>query len=205
MVLANFFRVMMRLLPGAAVALACWAATAQEAGQDLVVNLTVTVDPVKANGSPWDGYPSVGGRIVVPHASNASDIAICVVLPSGPPECVWRTEGRRRLSHCPDAEKCTIPGIRLPSLPAGLIVMDLDLIRHDLIDFVILTGDKTDAGELAKLEANLRAAMASLTPGGTPGERQRRQRKARALPLDLCVGENAKCDLSQSRFWLEKR
>ena len=46
--------------------------------------------------------------------------------------------------------------------------------------------------------------MANLTPGLTPREREHRQRKARVLPIDLCIGKNAKCDLTQSRFWLER-
>lgn len=180
-------------------------AAAQEDRQDLVVTLSVIVDPVKANGSPWDGYPAVGGRIIIPDSSNAPDIAVCVVPETGAPVCIWRTERGRKLSHCPDAERCTIPGIRLRGLPVGLIFMDVDLVRHDLIDFVVLTGDKTEAHDLEKLEANLRAAMANLTPGGTPRERAQRGRKARVLPLDLCMGENAKCDLSQSRFWVERQ
>lgn len=195
-----------RLCRGALLALLCGApAVAQQAARDLVVTLTVSADPVKQNGSPWDGYPAVGGRILVPDASNAPDIAVCVVAATGPPDCIWRTDGKRKVSHCPDSDQCTIPGIRLPGLPVGLIFLDVDLIRHDLIDFVILTGDKSAAGDIEKVEKNLRTAMASLTPGGTPSERQLRQRKARVLPLDLCIGENAKCDLTQSRFWVEKK
>ena len=195
---------MKRLLGGLFLALVCGVpAIAEDPG--LVVNLTVNADPVKVNGSPWDGYPAVGGRIVVPDQSNAPDIAVCVVAATGTPECVWRTERRRKVSHCPDSEKCTIPGIRLPALPIGLIFLDVDLVRHDLIDFVVLTGAKADPAEVAKIEANLRTAMANLTPGGTPRERQHRVRKARVLPLDLCVGATHVCDLTQSRFWLEKK
>lgn len=177
--------------------------------EGLVVSLTVSIDPVKVNGSPWDGYPAVGGRVIMPDTSNAPDIAVCIVLAAGKPDCVWRTERGRKVSHCPDATKCTIDGMRLQSLPVGLIFLDVDLVRHDLIDFVVLTGAKTgtkaDAGEVDKVQANLRAAMAELTPGATPGERERRQRKARVLPLDLCMGANQVCDLSQSRFWLQRR
>ncbi|MDQ8726989.1 hypothetical protein, partial [Bradyrhizobium sp. LHD-71] len=194
------------LFCAALLALTCGEpAVAQQSAQELIVNLSVTADPVKANGSPWDGYPAVGRRVVVPETSNAPDITVCVVRMAAAPECVWRTERRKRLSHCPDAETCTIPGMRLPVLPVGLIFLDVDLIRHDLIDFVILTGDKIEPGDVEKIEASLRVAMMSLTPGGTPRDRQRRQRKARVLPISLCMGENAKCDLSQSRFWLEKR
>jgi hypothetical protein len=197
---------MKRLWVGVLVALLGAApAIAEDPAQELVVNLAVNTDPVKGNGSPWDGYPAVDGRIIVPDPSNAPDIAVCVVAATGAPECVWRTERRRKLSHCPDSEKCTIPGIRLPALPIGLIFLDVDLVRHDLIDFVVLTGAKTDTAEIAKIEANLRAAMATLTPGGTQRERRHRVRKARILPLDLCVGATHVCDLSQSRFWLEKK
>lgn len=197
-----------RVLYGAAAALACaMPAKAQEelADQGPVVSLTIIADPVKSNGQPWDGYPAVGGRVIVPDGSNAPDIAVCVVLASGPADCIWRTVGKRKISHCPDAEKCTIPGIRLSSLPAGLIFLDVDLVRHDLIDFVILTADKTAPADIGRVQKNLQAAMARLTPGETPGERERRRRKARVLPVDRCVGESARCDLSQSRFWLEKR
>jgi hypothetical protein len=193
---------MRRVLSGAVLALFC---AAPAIGEEIVINLTVTIDPVKASGSPWDGYPAVGGRIVVPDASNAPDFVVCVVAATGAPECIWRTERRRKLSHCPDAETCTIPGIRLPALPVGLVFVEVDLIRHDLIDFVILTGGAVGPRDIERIEANLRTAMASLTPGGTPRERERRRRKARVLPLELCAGENAKCDLSQSRFWLEQR
>jgi hypothetical protein len=172
---------------------------------DTVIKLTIDADPVKANGSPWDGYPAVGGKIIAPDSSNAPDIAVCVVQATGGPDCVWRAERKRKVSHCPDSTSCTIPGIRLPAFPIGLIVMDVDLVRHDLIDFVILTDKQAATDDVAKVEANLHAVMANLTPGLTPREREHRQRKARVLPIDLCVGKNAKCDLSQSRFWLERQ
>ena len=66
--------------------------------------------------------------------------------------------------------------------------------------------DKASAApDIAKVEANLRAVMANLTPGLTKREREHRQRKARVLPMDICMGETAKCDLSQSRFWLQRQ
>lgn len=197
---------MRRAFGGLALVLA-WLAPAL--ADDIVVTLSVVIDPVKANGSPWDGYPAVGGRIVIPDSSNAPDFAVCVVYASGAPECVWQTVGRHRVSHCPDSEKCTIPGIKLRTLPAGLIFLDADLVRHDLIDFVILTGSSpANAGEVEKVEKvekSMHAAMANLTPGNTLREREHRRKKARVLPLDLCIGEKQKCDLTQSRFWLEKQ
>jgi hypothetical protein len=189
------------LLCGALLALTCTGLTAEEA----VINLTVIADPVKANGSPWDGYPAVGGKIVVPEVSNAPDIAVCLVQAKGGPDCIWRTERRRTTSHCPDSTTCTIPGIRLPSLPIGLVFIDVDLVRHDLIDFVILTDKQASNDDVAKVDANLHAVLKTLTPSLAAREREQQQRKARVLPMELCTGENQKCDLSQSRFWLERQ
>jgi hypothetical protein len=189
------------LLCGALLGLGSWAAVAEEA----IIKLTVIADPVRTNGSPWDGYPSIDGKIIAPDSSNAPDIAVCVVMASGPPDCVWRTERHTTTSHCPDSTVCTIPGLRLPDFPVGLIFLDVDLIRHDLIDFVILVDKQASPDSIAKVEANLHTAMAKLTPGLSKRDREHRQGKARVLPLDVCVGENAKCDLTQSRFWLEKK
>jgi hypothetical protein len=185
-----------------AVCVVAFLCAAPAAAQEIVLTVSIAVDPVKVNGSPWDGLPAVGGRIV---AGNGPDIAFCVVLAAGEPECYWRTERGRKVSVCEDTTKCTIDRVRFPHLPAGLIFLDVDLTRHDLIDFVILTGGSTTIDEQEKVEANLRKVMADLTPGATPADRERRQRKARVLPLELCMGEDAKCDLSQSRFWLERK
>jgi hypothetical protein len=187
------FAALAALLPGPAAA------------EEMFLTVTATVDPVKVNGSPWDGLPAVGGRIIAPNSSNAPDIAFCVVLAAGKPECFWRTERGRAVSVCEDTTKCTIDKVRFPQLPAGLIFLDVDLVRHDLIDFVILTAGTSPVEELEKLEANMRRVMANLTPGTSSAERERRQRKARVLPLELCIGEASKCDLAQSRFWLERK
>jgi hypothetical protein len=71
-------------------------AVAEEPENDPVISLSLTVDPVKSNGSPWDGYPAVGGRLIVPDPSNAPDIAVCLVYATGAPDCVWRTERGER-------------------------------------------------------------------------------------------------------------
>lgn len=189
-------------------ALACAAALAcavPAAADEAVINLTVIADPVKANGSPWDGYPAVGGKIIVPETSNAPDIAVCLVQATGGPDCIWRAERHQTTSHCPDSTTCTIPGIRLPNLPIGLVFIDVDLLRHDLIDFVILTDKPAADADVAKVDANLHAVMKKLTPSLAKRDREHQQKKARVLPMDLCTGENQKCDLTQSRFWLEKK
>lgn len=173
--------------------------------EETIVTITVDADPVKSNGSPWDGYPAVGGRIVVPEQSNAPDIGVCVVQATGAPDCVWRIERSGKKSHCPDSTTCTIPGLRLPALPIGLVFLDLDLIRHDLIDFAILTDTQSSPDDIAKVDANLHAVMVNLVQGVTARERDLRKHKARVLPMELCIGSTQKCDLTQSRFWLEKK
>jgi hypothetical protein len=202
MMAGAFGRIMLGLMCCAALA---FQSLGPAAAEEIFLTVTAMVDPVKINGSPWDGLPAVGGRIVAPTATNAPDIAFCVVLAAGEPECYWRKERGRTISVCEDTTRCTIDKVRFPQLPAGLIFLEVDLVRHDLIDFVILTGGNAPIDEMEKLEANMRRVMASLTPGTTPADRERRQRKARALPLELCIGETSKCDLSQMRFWLERK
>ena len=179
------------------------AGSASAAAEESVINLTVIADPVKANGSPWDGYPAVGGKIIVPETSNAPDIAVCLVQATGGPDCIWRTERRRTTSHCPDSTTCTIPGIRLPSLPIGLVFIDVDLVRHDLIDFVILTDKQASEDDVAKIDANLHAVMgqADAEPGAArpgPAEAEsagtadgavhRREPEVRSHPVALLAG-----------------
>lgn len=187
------------------VVLALMGGMVSTGAQELVVSISIAVDPVKLNGSPWDGLPAVGGRLLMPSDSNAPDIAVCIVLATGAPQCQWRTEGRQKHSFCPNSTKCTISGVPLPRLPVGLLFLDVDLVRHDLIDFVILTGEPAVAGEAEKVELNLRVAMASLTPGLTEAEKQRRLRKATSMPIEQCIGAAAKCDLPQSVFSLQRR
>lgn len=172
----------------------------------MTVNLTVSVDATKANGSPWDGVPSFGtGKVLLPTSENGPDIAVCVVLTTGTPECHWKTERGKSRAFCENAIKCTIEQVTFGRFPVGLIFLDVDLTRHDLIDFVILTGGSALADEIGKVEKNLQKAMASLTPGSTARDRERRMRKPMVFPVEQCLGEKANCDLAQAVFRLEKK
>jgi hypothetical protein len=195
---------MKRLLFGALFAGLFWAGPVQ--AQEMTVNISVSVDATKANGSPWDGIPSFGtGRALLPTSENGPDIAVCVVLTTGTPDCYWKTERGKAVAFCENAVKCTIENVSFTRFPVGLIFLDVDLSRHDLIDFVILTGGSAVTDEIAKVEKNMQAAMAHLTPGSAARDRERRMRKAIVFPVDQCVGEKANCDLAQAVFRLEKR
>jgi hypothetical protein len=61
------------------------------------------------------------------------------------------------------------------------------------------------ADEIEKVEKNMQKAMASLTPGSTARDRERRLRKATVFPVEQCIGEKANCDLAQAVFRLEKK
>lgn len=173
--------------------------------QEMTVNVSVSVDATKANGSPWDGVPSFGtGKVLLPTSENGPDIALCVVFTTGGPECYWKTERGKSVAFCENAVKCTIENVALTRFPAGLIFLDVDLSRHDLIDFAILTGGSAVADETDKVAKNLQKAMGQLTPGSTERDRERRMRKASVFSVDQCIGEKANCDLAQAVFRLEK-
>src|SRR5262245_12483864 len=77
MMAATFRKLWRRLIFCTVLAVLCLGPAAAE---EIFLTVTAMVDPVKINGSPWDGLPAVGGRIVVPTAGNAPDVAFCVVL-----------------------------------------------------------------------------------------------------------------------------
>lgn len=195
---------MKRLVFGALLAGLSCAAPAQ--AQEMTVNVSVSVDATKANGSPWDGVPSFGtGKVLLPTSENGPDIAVCVVLTTGTPECYWKTERGKSRAFCENTIKCTIEQVTFSRFPVGLFFLDVDLSRHDLIDFVILTGGSAVADEIEKVEKNMQKAMAGLTPGSTARDRERRLRKATVFPVEQCIGEKANCDLAQAVFRLEKK
>jgi hypothetical protein len=93
--------------------------------QGALYDLTVTVDKTKANKSPWDGVPGLGNSRS--NINSAPDIAVCIVLAEGKPQCLWRPQGRRLLSVCQNATTCTFEKVSLPSLPVGLLFIDIDI------------------------------------------------------------------------------
>lgn len=169
--------------------------------QSAVYDLTVKADATKANGSPWDGIPGLGTSR--PNINAAPDIAVCIVQATGKPQCLWRPQGRRLLSICQNSVTCKFEQVSLPPVPVGLLFIDIDVRRHDLIDMVMLTGNATAAGE-AEIESALRSAMETLTPALSEDAKERGIHKAKALPLQQCAG-GAPCRLTQSEFRLELR
>jgi hypothetical protein len=168
--------------------------------QGAVYDLTVKVDPAKASKSPWDGVPGLARSRA--NINEAPDIAVCIVLAEGKPQCLWRPQGRRLLSVCQNAFTCKFEAVSLPALPVGLLFIDIDARLHDLIDIIILSGNATAAGE-ADIERALRAALVTLTPGLSEGAKERGLDQARVLPLQSCI--TAACRLTQSEFRLIRR
>lgn len=158
-----------------------------------VYDLSVKVDATKASKRLWDG---------VPGSSKLPDVAVCIVLAEGKPQCLWRPQGRRLLSICQNSLTCTFEKVSLPQAPIGLLFIDVDLRLHDLIDIVILSGNATAAGE-ADIERALFAAMTTLTPGLSEGAKERRIGKEQVLPLQQCT--TSVCRLTQSEFRLTPR
>jgi hypothetical protein len=172
----------------------------EASAQGAIHDLTIRVDATKINKSPWDGVPGLGtGR---PNINAEPDIAVCIVQAEGKPQCLWRPQGRRLLSVCQNAPTCTFEKVSLPSVPVGLLFIDIDARLHDLIDIVILSGNATAAGE-ADVERALLAAMATLTPGLSETARERGLGKAKVLPLQQCTA--SACRLTQSEFRLTVR
>jgi hypothetical protein len=163
-------------------------------------DLTVKVDPAKLSKSPWDGVPGLARSRA--NLNEPPDIAVCIVLAEGKPQCLWRPQGRRLLSVCQNAFACKFDAVSLPSLPVGLLFIDIDARLHDLIDIVILSGNATTAGE-ADVECALRDALTTLTPGLSEGAKERGLDKAKVLPLQQCI--TAACRLTQSEFRLSRR
>lgn len=171
------------------------------AAQTAAYDLTVTADQTKTNFSPWDGVPGLGGRPA--NINAAPDIAVCIVQPHKKPECLWRPQGRRLLSVCQNSHTCKFENVALPPVPFGLLFIDIDIRRHDLIDIVVLTGNATAAGE-SEIERALLAAISELTPALSESAKERGLLKAKTIPLQQCV-VNPNCRLTQSQFNLRRR
>ena len=171
------------------------------------LSIAVAADHTKANGEPWDGIPGLGGgrgptAIPVPNTNAPPDLAICIVRVGSPPECSMRYEGAKQFSLCQNSYDCTFRKVGVPDGPFGLIIIDLDLQRHDLVDSVILTTGKALApDERSKLESETRIEADKLSPAFSEGEKQRRLRELLVLPIDRCMGAKG-CRLVQSEIRL---
>ena len=165
---------------------------------DAVFDLMVTADKTKANGSPWDGVPGLGNSKI--NLNAAPDLAACLVRANTKPECIGRPDGRRLFSICQNSWSCKFAGVALTPLPIGVIIIDIDVRNHDIVDAVILT-DKVDAAANAAIGDAMRAGMSILMRNRSEDTREHLVRDAKVLPIADCTGGKT-CRLTQSTFSL---
>ena len=175
------------------------------AGEGKPISITVVADHSKANGDPWDGIPGVGGgrgptTIPILSKNAAPDLAICVVRLETPPECSMQYVNLKQYSLCQNSYNCNFKRVSIPDGPFGLIILDLDLRRHDLVGFLLMTAGKAlTPGKRDALESEIRRRADQLAPPGSQGEKQRRLREMLVVPMDRCA-EAKGCRLPQSEI-----
>jgi hypothetical protein len=173
------------------------------AGEGKPIRITVTADQTKADGEPWDGIPGLGpGRSLdIPILSKDAppDLAVCVVRLEMPPECSMRYVKLKQYSICQNSYDCVFKRVSIPDGRFGLIILDLDLRRHDLVDFLLMTAGKApNIDQRAALESEIRRRADQLAPP-SQGEKQRRLREMLIVPMDRCA-EVKGCRLVQSEI-----
>jgi hypothetical protein len=164
------------------------------AGEGKSISITVAADHTKANGKPWDGIPGTGPN------KNAPDLAICVVRLETPPECSMRYVNLKQYSLCQNSYDCIFKRVSIPDGPFGLIILDLDLRRHDLVGFLLMTAGKAlTPDQRAALESEVRRRADQLAPPSFEEEKQRSLREMVIVPMDRCA-EAKGCRLVQSEI-----
>jgi hypothetical protein len=174
------------------------------AGEGKYISITVAADHTKANGQPWDGIAGLGagrGPMAIPLSNkNAPDLAVCVVRLEAPPECRMRYVNLKQYSLCQNSYDCIFKRVSIPDGPFGLIILDLDLRRHDLVGYLLMTvGNALAADQRAALEGEIRRRADQLAPPFSQGEKQRRLREMLVVPMDRCA-EAKGCRLVQSEI-----
>jgi hypothetical protein len=175
------------------------------AGEGKPISITVAADHTKAIGEPWDGIPGLGaGRgptdIPILNKDAPPDLAVCVVRLETPPECSMRYVELKQYSICQNSYDCTFKRVSIPDGPFGLIILDLDLRRHDLVDFLLMTAGKAlTLDQRAALESEIRRRADQLAPPFSRGEKQRRLGEMLVVPMDRCA-EAKGCRLVQSEI-----
>lgn len=172
------------------------------AGDAKPVRITVKADHTKADGGPWDGIaglaPGRGPDILT--KDEPPDLAICVVRLEAPPECSMRYVKLKQYSICQNSYDCVFERVSIPNGPFGLIILDLDLRRHDLVGFVLMTAGNASTGDQrAALENEIRRRADQLAPPPSQAEKQRRSREMLVVPMDRCA-EAKGCRLAQSEI-----
>lgn len=163
------------------------------------ISITVVADHTKANGDPWDGIP---GPTTIPilHKNAAPDLAVCVVRLETPPECSMRYVNLKQYSLCQNSYNCIFKRVSIPDGPFGLIILDLDWRRHDLVGFLLMTAGKAPVPDQREaLESEIRRRADQLAPPFSKGEKQRRLRAMLVVPMDHCAEANG-CRLVQSEI-----
>jgi hypothetical protein len=175
------------------------------AGEEKPISITVVADHTKANGDPWDGIPGVGGgrgptTVPILNKNAAPDLAICVVRLETPAECRMRYVNLKQYSLCQNSYNCIFKRVSIPDGPFGLIILDLDLRRNDLVGFLLMTaGEALTPDERAALESEIRRRADQLAPPFSQGEKQRRLSEMLVVPMDRCA-EAKGCRLFQSEI-----
>lgn len=173
------------------------------AGEGKPISITLVADHTKANGEPWDGTPGLGGGrgpTTILNKNAPPDLAVCVVRLETPPECSMRYVDLKQYSVCQNSYDCNFKRVSIPDGPFGLIILDLDLRRHDLVDFLLMTaGNALAPDQRAALESEIRRRADQLAPPFSQGEKQRRLREMLVVPMGSCA-EAKGCRLVQSEI-----
>lgn len=174
------------------------------AGEGKPIRITVTADHTKADGESWDGIASlVPGRsqdISILKKDAPPDLAVCVVRLEAPPECSMRYVKLKQYSICQNSHDCVFRRVSVPDGPFGLIILDLDLRRHDLVGFLLMTTGKAPTiDQRAALESEIRRRADQLAPPLSQREKQLRLREMPVVPMDRCA-EMKGCRLVQSEI-----
>jgi hypothetical protein len=157
--------------------------------------LTVQANERKYNGQVWDGA-EVYGPIALP-ANTPPDLAVCVIPLRGPETCIERQDGRQVKSLCQNSYSCTFTLNVNSREPYGLLIYDIDLRYHDLVDTLIVVPDeRMTADKYAPIEARLRELMQQKTLAFTPMEKDRRARATFVVTAARC---STSCSLSQAQ------
>ena len=174
------------------------------AGEGKPVRITVKADQTKAGGEPWDGIaglvPGSSPDISILNKDAPPDLAVCVVRLETPPECSMKYVKLKQYSICQNSYDCVFKRVSIPDGPFGLIILDLDWRRHDLVGFVMMTaGTAPTVDQRAALETEIRRRADQLAPPLSEGEKQRRLREMLVVPMDRCA-EVKGCKLAQSEI-----
>ncbi len=192
-----------RIMRAIVLAMLAFGLFGQTGSAQELLTITVTADATKAKGSPWDGPPdSNTARIPLPNGKNPPDLAVCVIESGKAVRCELRRSGGRDLSKCQNSFTCRFDRISVPSAPFGLIVLDLDFRRHDLVDFAVVVPDShPPRSDVETVEIEMHKQLDKLAPSVAESDFQRRQKDAPILLIHQC---GSPCRLTQSEVRLER-